>query len=72
MRGARAVLAFDHMSNCRPWRRLARLVRNPWANCPLPDIPLSIEQLNPGDGEFVKVEGQFGAATLGLDTEWPS
>lgn len=70
-RGVSAVLAFDHLSSWRPWGRGARLVRNPWANRPLPDVPLPIDQLNPGDGEFVKVEGAFDASTFGLDTDWP-
>lgn len=70
-RGVSAVLAFDHLNAWRPWGRGARIVRNPWANRPLPDIPLPIDQLNPGDGEFVKTEGRFDAATFGLDADWP-
>jgi hypothetical protein len=70
-RGVSAVLAFDHLSSWRPWGRGARLVRNPWANRPLPDVPLAVDQLNPANGEFVKVEGEFDASTFGLDAGWP-
>jgi hypothetical protein len=70
-RGVSAVLAFDHLSSWRPWGRGARLVRNPWANRRLPNVPLLVDQLNPGDGEFIKVEGEFDAATFGLDPDWP-
>ncbi len=70
-RGVSAVLAFDHLSSWRPWGRGARLIRNPWANRSLPDIPLSVDQLNPVNGEFVKVEGEFDASTFGLASGWP-
>lgn len=70
-RGVSAILAFDHVSAWRPWGRGARLVRNPWANRPLPNVPLSVDQLNPVDGEFVKVPNDAGPAMFGLDADWP-
>lgn len=70
-RGVSAVLSFDGASSWRPWGRSARLIRNPWANHPLPEIPVPLPQLNPGDGEFVKVSGQEGPALFELGDEWP-
>jgi len=70
-RGVSAILSFDYVSAWRPWGRGARIVRNPWANRPLPDIPLPVDQLNPVDGEFVKVPNDAGAAMFGLDGDWP-
>jgi hypothetical protein len=70
-RGVSAILSFDDVSAWRPWGRGARLLRNPWATRPLPDVPLPVDQLNPGDGEFVKVENDAGAAMFGLDPDWP-
>lgn len=55
-RAVSAILSLDRIDAWRPWGRGARLIRNPWAIWPLPDIPLSVDQLNPGDGEFVRVE----------------
>lgn len=70
-RGVSAILAFDHVSAWRPWGRGARLVRNPWANRSLPDISLPVDQLNPVDGEFVKLSNDAGPAIFGLDAHWP-
>jgi hypothetical protein len=34
--------------------------------------PLPVDQLNPGDGEFIRIKGGEGAAMFGLDPDWPS
>ncbi len=70
-RGVSAILSFDHVSAWRPWGRGARIVRNPWANRPLPDIPLPVDQLNPVDGEFVKIPNDAGPVMFGLHRDWP-
>ena len=70
-RGVSAILAFDYISAWRPWGLGARLVSNPSANGPLPTMPLPIDQLNPIDREFVKVDNDAGAAIFGLDADWP-
>lgn len=70
-RGVSAILSFDRLDAWRPWGRGARLIRNPWATHPLPDLPLPVDQLNPVDGEFVRVEGQGAPAMFGLGENWP-
>lgn len=71
-RGISAVLYFSGVSAWRPWGRLARLVRNPWASYPLPELALTVPQLNPGDDEFVALPGEEGPNLFGLDEDWPA
>ena len=70
-RGVSAILSFDRMDPWRPSGRGARLIRNPWAIQPLPDISLPLDQLNPVDGEFVRVDGPEPQAMFGLAENWP-
>ena len=57
-----------------PWNfasRLGRLVRNPWASKPLPPIALGIEEFNPADGSFHRLEGVNLGSIFGLPEGWP-
>ncbi len=57
-----------------PWsvgHRRARIIRNPWASRPLPDILLGIDERNPVGGRLVFKQGRSLSEMLGLPTGWP-
>lgn len=57
-----------------PWNfasHLARLVRNPWASKPLPRIALGIDEFNPVDGSFYRIDGAKLGSIFGLPKGWP-
>ena len=57
-----------------PWtlgQRRARLIYNPWARRPLPDIPLGIDVVRIVDNLFRRQDGQTIREILGLPENWP-
>jgi len=70
-RGVSAVLWFRWSDAWRPWGRAIRLVRNPYAQHPLPEIGLPFPALNPVNGNFDDVPGEQGPALFGLPADWP-
>lgn len=70
-RGVSAVLWFRWSDAWRPWGRAIRLVRNPYAQYPLPEIGLPFPALNPVNGNFDDIAGEQGPALFGLPADWP-
>lgn len=70
-RGLSAVLSFDRISAWKPNAAGARLIRNPWASRPLPDVQIPVDELNPDNGEFVRRSGPASRTWFGLDDAWP-
>lgn len=69
--GLSAVLSTERLS---PWSvglRRARLIRNPWAARPLAAVPLKVDEVNPVDGKFVKLDGSALGAIFGVHDGWP-
>lgn len=66
-----AVLSMERVY---PWslgQRRARLIYNPWARRPLPDIPLGIDVVRIVDNVFRRHNGQSIREVLGLPENWP-
>jgi len=66
-----AVISTERLTFWDLGQRKARLIVNPWADPPLPDIPLGIEVRRIADGRFVFTEGRSIAELLNLPAEWP-
>ena len=57
-----------------PWslgQRRARLIYNPWARRPLPDIALGVDTVRIADNMFQRQDGQTIGEILGLPEDWP-
>lgn len=57
-----------------PWslgQRRARLIYNPWARRPLPDVALGIDTVRIADNMFQRQDGQTIGEILGLPDGWP-
>jgi len=58
-----------------PWslgQRRARLIYNPWARRPLPDVPLGLDIVRIVDNVFQRQDGQPLGEILGLPEDWPT
>lgn len=70
-KGLSAVLSTERLL---PWslgQRRMRIIRNPWADQPLPPVPLGVDELNPDGDQLVRVEGKPLAEILRLPAGWP-
>jgi hypothetical protein len=70
-RGLSAVWNFDRLAPWRPWAASVQLVRNPWAERPLPQINLLCEEWNPVEDEFRRSGTTKTREALGLAETWP-
>jgi hypothetical protein len=69
--GLSAVLSTEQVD---PWNfgsRRARLIRNPWAGTPLPPVDLGVDELNPVNDGFCRVEGATMSSLFDLPARWP-
>lgn len=66
-----AVLSTERLY---PWslgQRRARLIFNPWARRPLPDIPLGVDTVKFVDNRLQRNTGQSPGEIFGLPEDWP-
>lgn len=70
-RGLSAVLSTERLDLWSLGRRRMRIIRNPWADRPLPPVPLGVDELNPDSDRLVRAEGKPLAEILRLPADWP-
>lgn len=66
-----AVLFVERLSAWSIGQRTLRLILNPWAQNPLPDLPLGIEIRQVIEDRLVTNEGHSLAELFGLEQSWP-
>ena len=66
-----AVLSTERLKSWSLGQRRARLVLNPWAQMPLPDLPFGIDTWRADSAALRKSDGASLADIFGLPDGWP-